>query len=42
MSVMLLAAGRGTELTVSAEGSDADEALDAICGLIENGFGEQD
>ncbi|HZI20663.1 MAG TPA: HPr family phosphocarrier protein [Pyrinomonadaceae bacterium] len=41
LSVLLLAAARGTELRVSAEGTDEDEALAAVCGLIEGGFGEE-
>jgi phosphocarrier protein HPr len=39
-SVLMLAASRGTELTVTAEGEDEREALDALCGLIACGFGE--
>ena len=38
MSVLTLAAGKGCELTVRTEGEDAEEALTAICGLIERGF----
>jgi len=40
LSVLMLAASRGTELTVTAEGEDEQEALDALCGLIASGFGE--
>jgi phosphocarrier protein HPr len=40
LSVLLLAAARGTELRVSAEGSDEEAALAAVCRLIEEGFGE--
>jgi len=42
MAVMLLAAGRGTCITVSAEGEDADEAVQAIEALIANRFGEDE
>lgn len=42
MAVMLLAAGRGTGITVSAEGEDADEAVQAIEALIANRFGEDE
>jgi phosphocarrier protein len=38
MSVLSLAAARGTVLTVSAEGADAAAALDAVVALIERGF----
>jgi phosphocarrier protein NPr len=40
LSVLMLAASRGTELRATAEGADEREALDAVCGLIEGGFGE--
>jgi phosphocarrier protein HPr len=40
LSVLLLAAARGTELRVSAEGPDEEAALVAVCRLIEEGFGE--
>ena len=42
LSVLMLAAARGTELLVTAEGEDEREALDAVCGLIAGGFGEGD
>ena len=40
LSVLMLAAARGTELRVVADGGDEREALAAVCGLIERGFGE--
>jgi len=40
MGILLLAAATGAVLTVSAEGGDAQEAVDALCGFIETGFGE--
>jgi phosphocarrier protein HPr len=40
LSVLVLAAARGTELRVSADGADERAALDAVCELISNGFGE--
>lgn len=40
MGLMLLGAGRGSEITVEADGWDAKEALDAVCALIEAGFNE--
>jgi len=41
MGVMMLAAECGATLTLRAEGSDADAALEAIAGLIANKFGER-
>lgn len=41
MGVLMLAAARGTTIRVSTDGDDEDAALDAVCGLVENGFGEQ-
>ena len=40
MGILLLAAATGTVLTVSTDGDDAQAALDALCGFIEAGFGE--
>ncbi|GAE26166.1 phosphotransferase system [Halalkalibacter wakoensis JCM 9140] len=40
MGVMSLGVGKGAEVTVKAEGSDADEALQAIEGVIKEGLGE--
>ena len=40
LSVLMLAAARGTELIVTAEGPDERPALDALCQLIGGGFGE--
>jgi phosphotransferase system HPr (HPr) family protein len=41
MSVLSLAASKGTEIVVSAEGEDAPQAVSAICDLIQRGFGHQ-
>jgi phosphocarrier protein HPr len=38
MSVLSLAASKGTEVTISAQGEDAEQAVDALCQLIERGF----
>jgi phosphocarrier protein len=38
MSVLSLAAGKGSELTITAEGADAEEAAVAVVDLIENDF----
>ena len=40
LSVLMLAAARGTELLITAEGPDEATALDSLCGLIGGGFGE--
>lgn len=40
MGLMMLGAGIGSELSLSAEGPQATEALDALQALIEGKFGE--
>ena len=40
MGVMMLAAGKGSTVTIQADGADADAALDAITKLIADRFGE--
>lgn len=41
MGVMMLAAGKGTEISLRAEGADdAEPALEALSQLIANRFGE--
>ena len=40
MSVMMLAAGKGTVLDIEIEGSDENEALAALQALVENRFDE--
>ena len=40
MSLLMLAAPCGTELTVAAEGNDAEQALDAIEALFDARFDE--
>ncbi len=40
MQVMMLAAGKGSEITIHAEGDDAEEALAALAELINNYFDE--
>ena len=40
MGVMMLAAGQGSAVTVEAEGEDAEQAVQAIGRLIDEGFGE--
>jgi len=41
MGVMMLAAGYGSDLEVSAEGEDAEQALEAIGSLIAKRFEEE-
>ncbi len=40
MGLMMLAAPGGAQLTVTAEGEDAHEALDSIANLFQSGFKE--
>lgn len=40
LSVLTLAAGRGTELILSVEGADEKEAFNAVRKLFADGFGE--
>ncbi|WP_296056846.1 HPr family phosphocarrier protein [uncultured Amphritea sp.] len=42
MSVMMLAASKGTELTISTSGEDEHQAMDAIELLINNRFDEEE
>jgi phosphocarrier protein len=41
LSVLLLAAARGTELLVTVEGKDEAAALTAVCELFAQKFGEE-
>jgi phosphocarrier protein HPr len=40
MGILLLAAACGSTVTISADGSDEEAALDALSSLIADGFGE--
>jgi phosphocarrier protein len=42
MGVMMLAAARGTDLQLTAEGPDAEAALDALEALIKDRFEEKE
>jgi len=42
MAVMMLAAGKGTLVTVRTEGEDETEAADAVAALISDRFGEEE
>src|SRR6185437_5874818 len=42
MGLMMLTAGPGVSITISATGKDAAAAVDALCELIAARFGEED
>jgi phosphocarrier protein HPr len=41
MGILLLAAAAGTSVIIIADGIDEGEAIDALCRLVEGGFGEE-
>lgn len=41
MGILLLAAARGTSITVEAAGIDEEAAVAALAQLVESGFGEE-
>jgi phosphocarrier protein HPr len=41
MGILLLAAAAGSSVLITADGVDESEAIDALCRLIEGGFGEE-
>lgn len=40
MGVMMLAAGKGSKVTLETDGADEQEAMDALLALIADKFGE--
>jgi phosphocarrier protein HPr len=42
MGLMMLTAGPGVTITISATGADAAAAVEALCALIASRFGEDD
>lgn len=42
MGILTLGAGIGSTITLTAKGDDAEAALDALCALVANRFGEDD
>src|SRR5262249_34283967 len=40
MGILLLAAGRGSTITISADGADEHDAVIALVALVRSGFGE--
>ncbi len=42
MGLLMLESAQGQNVTISAEGSQAEKALDAVCHLIEDKFDEDE
>ena len=42
MGVMMLAAGKGAVLVVSASGEDAEQAVESLAALVSDRFGEDE
>jgi len=40
LGVLLLAAARGTDITIAADGADERDVVETLCALVESGFGE--
>jgi phosphocarrier protein HPr len=40
MGILLLAAARGSTITITAEGADERDAVEALVALVQTGFGE--
>jgi phosphocarrier protein len=40
MGILLLAAAAGSAITITADGVDESDAIDALGGLVDSGFGE--
>ena len=40
MGILLLAAARGVAISISADGVDEQEAVAALVGLVQSGFGD--
>ena len=41
MGILLLAAARGSVITISADGNDEQDAVRALAALVASGFGEE-
>lgn len=41
MGILLLAAGHGMSITITADGPDEEAAADALAQLVSSGFGEE-
>ncbi len=42
MGIMMLAAGQGARLELIADGEDEEYAIEALCALVDNRFGEDE
>lgn len=42
LDLLMLAASQGKEITIICDGSDAEQALDALSDLVQRGFDESD
>ncbi len=42
MGLMMLAAGPGSEIEITTDGADAVAAMEALTGLVDGGFEEED
>lgn len=42
MGLLLLAAAQGSSIRISADGADEEQAIAALCALVERGFDEAD
>lgn len=42
MGIMMLAAGKGSQVELIVNGEDEDQAMQALVGLIDNRFGEDE
>ena len=40
MGLLLLSAAQGSEITITADGGDEQQAIEALCALIRRGFDE--
>ena len=41
MGILLLAASAGSTVVITADGADEVDAVEALCRLVEGGFGEE-
>jgi phosphotransferase system HPr (HPr) family protein len=41
LGILLLGAAQGADIEIRAEGADAEAAIEALCALVESGFGEE-
>lgn len=42
MELLMLGAGHGAEVTIAADGPDAEAAVETLCALVGSGFGENE